>query len=119
MFLQAQTSYAETDQAAKAAAFDEWRPNVLPSTVLTEIADPEGFDRASASLKPDDLDGSIRMSSDLEQHIAWLNQDIDLGFDVIFIHQVGRDQTRFLQVFGEQVLPRIRQQRTPQTPFQV
>jgi coenzyme F420-dependent glucose-6-phosphate dehydrogenase len=119
LFLQAQTSYAETDRAAKQAAFDQWRPNVLPPTVLTEIFDPEGFDRAAASLKPDDLEGSIRMSSDVEQHIAWLNQDIELGFDVIFIHQVGRDQQRFLQVFGEQVLPRITQQQTARTPFGV
>lgn len=42
MFLQAQTSYAATDDAARQAAFDQWKPNVLPSTVLTELADPEG-----------------------------------------------------------------------------
>jgi hypothetical protein len=119
MFLQAQTSYADTDRAAKQAAFDQWRPNVLPPTVLTEISDPQAFDRAAASLKPDDLEGSIRMSSDLEQHIEWLNQDIELGFDVIFIHHVGRDQEKFLHVFGEQVLPRITQQRTARTPFHV
>ena len=119
MFLQAQTSYADTDRAAEQAAFDQWRPNVLPPTVLTEIADPERFDRAAASLKPDDLKGSIRISSDVEQHIAWLNQDIELGFDAIFLHQVGRDQKTFLEVFGERVLPRIRQQRTARTPFQV
>jgi coenzyme F420-dependent glucose-6-phosphate dehydrogenase len=92
---------------------------VLPSTILTEIPDPEGFDRAAASLKPDDLEGSIRMSADLEQHIQWLTQDVELGFDVIFIHQVGRDQEQFLRVFGEKVLPRISQQRTARTPFHV
>ena len=119
MFLQAQTSYAATDRAAREAAFDQWRPNVLPSTVLTEIPDPAGFDRAAESLKPDDLEGSIRMSSDVEQHVQWLTQDIELGFDVVFIHHVGRDQERFLHVFGEQVLPRIPQQRTARTPFQV
>lgn len=118
MFLQAQTSYAETNEAAKAAALGQWRTNVLPSTVLTEIADPAGFDRAASSLTPDDLEGSIRMSADPERHVAWLNQDIELGFDVIFIHQVGRDQKTFLEVFGEQVLPRIGQQLTARTPFQ-
>ncbi len=117
MFLQAQTSYAGTDQAAKQAAFDQWRPNVLPPTRLTEISDPEGFDRAAASVMPDDLEGRIRMSADVEQHIEWLSQDIELGFDVIFIHQVGRDQQTFLRVFGERVLPRITQQRTARTPF--
>ena len=59
------------------------------------------------------------MSSDLDQHLAWLNQDIELGFDVIFIHQVGRDQKGFLQAFGEHVLPRIAQQQTVRTPFHV
>jgi coenzyme F420-dependent glucose-6-phosphate dehydrogenase len=119
MFLQAQTSYAETDEAAKQAAFDQWRPNVLPSTVLPEISDPEGFDRAAEAVTPHDLEGRIRMSSDIERHIAWLNQDIELGFDVIYIHQVGRDQKTFLQVFGEHVLPRITQQQTARTPFHV
>jgi hypothetical protein len=85
--------------------------------VLTEIPDPEGFDRAAAALKPEDLEDSIRMSSDPEQHVRWLRQDIELGFDVVFIHQVGRDQERFLRVFGERVLPRIPQQRTARTPF--
>ena len=117
MFLQAQTSYASTDEAAKQAAFDQWRPNVLPSTILTELSDPQEFDRAAAALKPDDLQGSIRMSSDLDQHVAWLEQDMALGFDVIFVHQVGRDQKTFLRAFGEHVLPRIEQQRTPRTPF--
>ena len=117
MFLQAQTSYAETDREAKQAAFDQWRPNVLPSTVLTEIANPREFDRAAEALQPDDLEGSIRMSSDLEQHVRWLEQDIALGFDVVFVHQVGRDQKTFLRVFGEQVLPRIPQQPTARTPF--
>ena len=66
MFLQAQTSYADTDRAANQAAFDQWRPNVLPPSVLAETPDPQGFDRAASSLKPDDLDGNIRLSSDLD-----------------------------------------------------
>lgn len=118
MFLQAQTCYAETDEAAKEAAFDQWRPCVLPPSILTEIADPQGFERAAASLQPDDLEGRIRMSSDVEKHIEWLEQDISLGFDVIFVHQVGRDQRALLEIFGEQVLPRIAQQQTARTPFQ-
>jgi hypothetical protein len=33
--------------------------------------------------------------------------------------RAAREAERFLQVFGEQVLPRIRQQRTARTPFQI
>lgn len=79
MFLQAQTSYADTERAAREAAFDQWRPNVLPPTVLTEISDPHGFDRAAAALTPDDLEGRIRMSADLDRHVEWLHRDLELA----------------------------------------
>jgi hypothetical protein len=31
---------------------------------------------------------------------------VDLGFDRIYLHHVGKEQERFLDVFGERVLPR-------------
>jgi hypothetical protein len=57
------------------------------------------------------------MSSDVEQHVRWLNQHIELGVDVIFLHHVGRDQERVLQVFGEQVLTRIANSERRGRPF--
>jgi coenzyme F420-dependent glucose-6-phosphate dehydrogenase len=107
MFLQAQTCYGRSEDAALEAAFEQWRPNVLPSTVLTELETPASFEHAALKLQPEDLQGPIRISSDIKQHIAWLEQDIDMGFDAIYVHQVSRDQKLMIETFGEQVLPAL------------
>jgi coenzyme F420-dependent glucose-6-phosphate dehydrogenase len=40
-----------------------------------------------------------------QQHVVWLQQYIELGFEVISLHNVNREQRRFIEVFGEKVLP--------------
>lgn len=107
MFLQAQTAYAPTEEEARAAAYEQWRQAGLQSTVLTELANPADFDRQTRDLQPADMDAHIRISADLPQHVAWIEEYIALGFDEVYLHQTGRDQARFIDAFGERVLPAI------------
>src|SRR5215207_779586 len=107
MYLQAQISYADTDEAALQGAFDQWRNNVLESRVLSELRMPNQFDTIGELVRPEDLHSHIRISADVHKHIEWLQQDIELGFERIFLHNVNRDQERFIGVFGEKVLPEL------------
>lgn len=109
MYLQAQTSYASTSKKVLDGAFDQWRQSVLESAVLGELRMPEQFDTIVELVRPDDLKNHIRVSSDLNQHVAWLQQDIELGFDRIFIHNVNREQERFVDAFGDKVLPALKE----------
>ena len=52
---------------------------------------------------------SVRISADLDEHIAWIREYVGLGFDDIYLHFVGQDQSRFVQEFGAQVLPACRE----------
>jgi coenzyme F420-dependent glucose-6-phosphate dehydrogenase len=51
---------------------------------------------------------NIRVSSSLDQHIEWLAADAELGFERLFLHNVHRDQERFISSFAEKVLPALR-----------
>jgi coenzyme F420-dependent glucose-6-phosphate dehydrogenase len=115
MMLQAQTSYAPTVEAARQAAFDQWRQCGLDNTVLIDLETPSDLDRETRKLKPEDLDSHVRLSSDLGQHAAWIEEYVALGFEEIYLHQVGRDQERFIEAFGERVLPALNQTATPST----
>jgi len=106
MFLQAQTSYATTDDEARAGALDQWAQSALASTVLGELREPPQFDEAAKYVRAEDL--SVRMSADPQRHIAWLQEDLSLGFERIYIHNVNRGQERFIDVFGDRVLPALR-----------
>lgn len=96
-----------TEEEARQAAFDQWRQCGIDSDVLTELATPADFDRETRDLTPEDLDGKVRISSDLKQHAAWIQEYFALGFERVFVHQVGRDQERFIGAFGEHVLPAV------------
>jgi coenzyme F420-dependent glucose-6-phosphate dehydrogenase len=107
MYLQAQTSYAKTEEAARQAAYDQWRQCGLESSVLPELATPADFARETAELKPADFDSKVRISADLVQHAAWIQEYFQLGFEAVYLHQIGRDQERFIDELGESVLPSV------------
>jgi coenzyme F420-dependent glucose-6-phosphate dehydrogenase len=107
MFLQAQVSYHPEEDQARENAFDQWRGNVFPSSLLTDLRMPEDFDAIADYVRDEDLDDHIRISSDLGKHREWLRQDADLGFDQVYIHNVGRNQEQFIRAFGEHVLPAL------------
>ncbi|RIV25552.1 LLM class flavin-dependent oxidoreductase [Fibrisoma montanum] len=107
MHLKVQLSYAETDEAALHGAHEQWRVNILPNNVLTELRMPDQFDAASQFVSEDEIVSMINVSSDPARHLAWLTDYLDLGFELLTLHNVNRDQQRFIDAFGESVLPEL------------
>ena len=56
---------------------------------------------------PADMDQSVRISCDPARHAAWLAEDFEMGFDRVYVHNVGRNQRETIDVFGAQVLPSL------------
>jgi coenzyme F420-dependent glucose-6-phosphate dehydrogenase len=108
MYLQVQLSYAQDENSAWEGALDQWGVNILSSPVLATLTMPEQFEAIGEHVRREDIEGDIRVSSDLEQHIDWLRGDVELGFDHLYLHNVNRDQERFLERFGERVLPALK-----------
>jgi coenzyme F420-dependent glucose-6-phosphate dehydrogenase len=109
VFLQAQLSFARTRAEAEEAAFDQWKFAVLGSPVLSLLRTPAEFDAATEPVRKEDVCSRVRASADPEEHLAWLQADAEMGFDAIYLHNVCRqEQERFIQVFGEQVLPALK-----------
>jgi len=105
MYLKVQLSYAADETAALEGAYDQWRTNIFESPVLSDLRSPQQFDAMAEFVKPEDMYEYVRISSDPQQHIEWLQKDIELGFNEISLHNVNREQQGFIQVFGEKVLP--------------
>ena len=107
MALQVQLSYADTEEEALRAAHEQWGTNIFDSPVLATLRMPGDFEAAAGFVKPGDLLGPVNVSSDLSRHAAWLAEYVELGFDELYLHDVHRDQERFLNDFGASVLPEI------------
>ena len=107
MYLQMQLSFADDDETALQQAYDQWRTNIFDSPLLSELRTPEQFEAAASFVEPDDLQGPVRCSSNLHRHTQWIREVLQLGFDAVFLHNVGPNQREFISAFGEQVLPKL------------
>lgn len=108
LLLQVKLSHAATDADALAGAHEQWRTLIFDSSVLTDLRMPEQFDSASRFVQPEDVARFVRTSIDLELQMAWLQEDAAMGFSEIYLHCVHPDQQRFIDDYGERVLPALR-----------
>jgi coenzyme F420-dependent glucose-6-phosphate dehydrogenase len=108
IYLQLHVSYANNDELARSHAFDQWRSNSISAEEAEEIKFTEEFDRLSETVVPDDLDKNVRISSKLELHVSWLREYLSLGFEQIYVHNVGRNQTEFIEAYGKYILPSLK-----------
>jgi coenzyme F420-dependent glucose-6-phosphate dehydrogenase len=108
VYLKVQLSYATNEEKALKGGWDQWRTNVLSHDLLADLSQSAQFEAAAKYVKPEDLKESVHISSDLAAHTRYIAAFLPLGFDKIILHNVNREQERFIQDFGEKVLPLLR-----------
>jgi coenzyme F420-dependent glucose-6-phosphate dehydrogenase len=104
--LQLHLSWATTDEEALANAVTEW-PNGGMKFPKADIRSPFDFAQMAKLVRPEDFEGRMVISADPDAHRAEIQRYVDLGFDRIYLHNVGRNQREWIDVFGEQVLPKL------------
>lgn len=107
LFLQVHLSWAPTDAEALENAYEQWRSNAIDADLAENLQTPEQFVSATQTVRREDMNKYVLISSSLQQHAEWIGAYAELGFEHIFLHNVGRNQPRFIQSFGEYVLPVI------------
>ncbi|MEI6946593.1 TIGR03885 family FMN-dependent LLM class oxidoreductase [Paraflavisolibacter sp. H34] len=105
LYLKVQLSYARTAEEALQGAHDQWRTNIFQGTVLGDLWKVAHFDTAAQFIRPEDMFKMVHISADPGEHLGWIRQYIDMGFEKIILHNVNRNQETFIDDFGEKVLP--------------
>jgi coenzyme F420-dependent glucose-6-phosphate dehydrogenase len=104
MILKAEISYAETEEAALQGAWEEWKTNIFDSSLLAQLRLPSEFEAAGMYVTPEDMRSQVRISPDIDQQFEWIRQDLEMGFSTITVHNVNREQERFIQDFGKKIV---------------
>jgi len=104
--LQLHLSWDETDEQALANAMTEW-PNGGMKFPKADIRSPFDFEQMAKLVRPEDFEGRMVISADPDVHRAAIQKYVDLGFDRVYLHNVGRNQERWIEVFGRDVLPKL------------
>jgi probable non-F420 flavinoid oxidoreductase len=107
--LQVHLSWAPSPDEALAIAHEQWAASVFGAPVSWDTATVEAFDAMTAQVSPDAVRATVRVSADLEEHCEWLAEYAALGFDDVYLHHVGPEQSAFLDAFGDRVLPNLRE----------
>ncbi|MBB5632542.1 G6PDH family F420-dependent oxidoreductase [Cryobacterium mesophilum] len=100
-------SWALTDEEAMANAVREW-PNGGLRFPRSDIRSPFEFEQLARLVRPEDFEGRMMVSADPDVHRAGIQRYLDLGFDRIYLHNVGRNQAEWIEVFAREVLPGLR-----------
>lgn len=105
--LQVHVSWAPTQAEAEEQAVREWPNGGMPFP-KQDIRNPEDFENMAKLVGIEHFKNRMLISADLEEHVAELQRYVDMGFDGIYLHNVGRNQAAFIEAFGRRVIPNLR-----------
>ncbi|EFH84049.1 MULTISPECIES: glucose-6-phosphate dehydrogenase (coenzyme-F420) [Ktedonobacter] len=85
-----------------------WAALALPAEDKVSIHDAREMEEKAKSVE-DQAHRRWLVSSDPDEHIEQIRPYIELGFTHLIFHAPGDDQSRFLQLYAKEILPRLRQ----------
>ncbi len=85
-----------------------WAPLSLTAEQKHGLHDPIEMERAADALPIEQIASRWIVSSDPDEAVAAIKQYVDAGLNHLVFHGPGHDQTRFLDQFAEDLLPRLR-----------
>ncbi|HEV2477483.1 MAG TPA: glucose-6-phosphate dehydrogenase (coenzyme-F420) [Candidatus Dormibacteraeota bacterium] len=106
--IEVKVSY-DTDRGRAMEDTKIWSALALPAEAKAGIDDPREMERLAQTVE-DVAHRRWLVSDDPDEHIDQLRPYLDLGFNHLVFHHPGADQRRFLDLYGTQILPRIRKQ---------
>jgi coenzyme F420-dependent glucose-6-phosphate dehydrogenase len=101
--------YTDDKAAAIAARKAFWAGTFVPALFTEKIYTPKMSETNGKVVGSDAISESICISADPDVHVKFARHYIDLGFNHLIFHAAGPDQRAFLEGYGRDVLPRLRQ----------
>ena len=85
-----------------------WGALALSPEEKTGVEDPIEMQRLADELPIERTATRWIVSADPDEHVAKVAEYLDMGFKHLVFHAPGPDQDRFLRLYGEEMLPRLR-----------
>ena len=85
-----------------------WAPLALSPEEKMGVEDPQEMQRLADALPIERAASRWIVSTDPDEHVSRVREYIDLGFRHLVFHGPGADQERFIKLYGDEILPRLR-----------
>jgi G6PDH family F420-dependent oxidoreductase len=100
--------WAKDEAAAARVAREQWPTSAMESNLSWELPLPEHFESVAKLVTEEQVAASVTCGPDPERHLAAIRAYAKAGYDHVCVHQVGKDQKGFFQMYEEEVIPRLR-----------
>jgi coenzyme F420-dependent glucose-6-phosphate dehydrogenase len=98
----------DTDRQRALEDTRHWAALALSAEEKTKVKDPIEMERLAASLPLERAASRWIVSNDPDEQVEKIRPYVELGFRHLVFHAPGPDQARFLRLYAEQVLPKLR-----------
>jgi coenzyme F420-dependent glucose-6-phosphate dehydrogenase len=102
-------AYTDDEQSAIQCMKEYWASTFLPALFDRKIYTPKEAQKNGEAVGSDVIKQKMCLSPTVEDHVRYAQQHIDLGFTHLYYHCAGPDQRSFLERYGREVLPKIKQ----------
>jgi coenzyme F420-dependent glucose-6-phosphate dehydrogenase len=96
----------DRDEAMQATQF--WGALGLSAEQKSGVEDPVEMQRLADELSVEQTAKRFIVSTDPDEHVEKIKTYLDLGFTHLVFHAPGPDQEKFLKLYGQEILPRLR-----------
>lgn len=98
----------DTDRDRALQDTRHWAALALSPEEKMSVEDPREMEKLADALPLERAAKRWIVSSDPDEHVERIRPYVELGFNHLVFHAPGEDQARFLRLYAEQVLPRLR-----------
>ena len=107
MMIEVKVSF-DHDRDAAMQATHFWGALGLSPEQKSGVEDPVEMQRLADELSVEQTAKRFIVSTDPDEHVEKIKTYLDLGFNHLVFHAPGPDQAKFLRLYGEEILPRLR-----------
>ena len=86
-----------------------WAALALPGETKVGVDDPRELERLASALPIEQAATRWLVSDDPEEHVEQIRPYIELGFTHLVFHSPGSNQSRFINAYARDILPRLRE----------
>lgn len=99
--------WAPSEEQGRKMAYDQWANTGVKGQLNQELATPQLMEQAASMVTEEDVAKKVVCGPDAEKHLHEIRKYADMGYDHVYIHQIGPDQDGFFRFYEAEVLPEL------------
>jgi G6PDH family F420-dependent oxidoreductase len=103
--------WGQDEAATLKTAHEIWPNSGLPGELGQELPTPAHFEQAVQLVTPETIAKSVVVGPDASKYLAKIDEYVQAGFDHVYLHQIGPDQSGFIRFAEREILPRYAEEK--------